>query len=622
MVTKITFLIIVFYFSTVHIHAQSSKRLQLQTIRLLENIKANLNKIDNLLSNDCKSKLLKAPKGFESNDTINLSNRSVAELQKAIELFESYKSPDSSCINKNKKIRRLNDSTKVLIKSLRTINHGGLKSESIKLVVKVVDDSTGKHINSTVTIFPADSANRVRVLLKDSQINPTAFYTFLSPNKTYFLKVEDSSYTAYTEQMNINRDSIKVIRLKRAVYDTNVNRRANATVTPSNPQEKSKFQKFVKEHLSFIIGILGLIFLAFIGVVLSTIKLRKRHIQSARENKFNVQTIAELEESIKIKNEVIDSLNNELLAAKDSCEEIVKEQPEVVAAEQGQQLLQHETKRNFICEILMTAGPRKKFMNEPDADKDLGEDVCGFVSDMREVLFWVLDGTSDQYCLKNPSDNREYFSSRLLAQLLSQRLRKSFTEKQEKEFEEIILGAIEGAKEDFLEQINQLPSEEKRILEKNIGNKNLPECATTILIARLSLNGNFIGYRSGDSKLFLFRVMPESEIEQVETTLETKNDKSNDRLFFKIMLDENKKFYIFSNNPLDHEIIEEKNITTAISFSDGIGMNTEFLLKDEYKKNPQETRKEIMYQLQGTGDDKTICFIEIKETTEAYPLNS
>ncbi|QMU29335.1 hypothetical protein [Adhaeribacter radiodurans] len=63
----------------------------------------------------------------------------------------------------------------------------------------------------------------------------------------------------------------------------------------------------------------------------------------------------------------------------------------------------------FSTEILLTAGPRKKYMSDPDADKDLGEDACVMVANHQQLLLWVLDGTSDQYCLHNPVDRREYF---------------------------------------------------------------------------------------------------------------------------------------------------------------------------------------------------------------------
>jgi hypothetical protein len=48
-------------------------------------------------------------------------------------------------------------------------------------------------------------------------------------------------------------------------------------------------------------------------------------------------------------------------------------------------------------------------------------------------------------------------------------------------------------------------------------------------------------------------------------------------------------------------------------FSDGIGAATENLLKENYAGNPEAAREALAYEIQGTADDKTICFIEIKK---------
>jgi hypothetical protein len=113
--------------------------------------------------------------------------------------------------------------------------------------------------------------------------------------------------------------------------------------------------------------------------------------------------------------------------------------------------------------------------------------------------------------------------------------------------------------------------------------------------------------------MFLFTASSENGINFVETSLVQKNDESNDRIFFRLRLNDLGKFDIIFNEPL-HEIVNQKNISTIISFSDGIGTDTERLLKEEYKDNPDKSRKEIIYHSQETGDDKSICFIEIKET--------
>ncbi len=266
----------------------------------------------------------------------------------------------------------------------------------------------------------------------------------------------------------------------------------------------------------------------------------------------------------------------------------------------------------FLCEVMMTAGPRKKFMSEENADKDLGEDICGFISNSNQVLIWLLDGTSDLHCLKNPVTKHEYFSSRLLALNIAEKLKANFIDNPVKFIAEMVAQAIIGVKSTWLETIEQLPAEEKLILKSNIANKNFPECATTLLIAQLSINGDFTAYRSGDSKMLLFSVT-QKELNFIETPLVQKNEESNDRIFFRLRLNEQDKFDIVYNEPL-HEIIIQKNVNTIITFSDGVGMNTEQVLIEEYKAAPDKTRNEIIYHSQETGDDKSICFIEIKKS--------
>ena len=276
------------------------------------------------------------------------------------------------------------------------------------------------------------------------------------------------------------------------------------------------------------------------------------------------------------------------------------------------EILAPSKQRYFLSEVMMTAGPRKKFMGEENADKDLGEDVCGFVSNANEMLIWLLDGTSDLHCLKDPVTRREYFSSRLLALGIAENLRSAFGENAAQPIKEMVDGGIKKVKENWLQTIERLPEEEKVLLKNNIEKKNFPECAATILIARLSLSGNFSAYRSGDSKMMLFSA-DENGLTFVDSPLDQKNDESNDRIFFRLRLDGQDKFDIIYNEPL-HETVIKENISTIISFSDGIGMSTEQLLIEEYKTAPDQIRKEIVYHSQETGDDKSICFIEIKET--------
>ena len=267
----------------------------------------------------------------------------------------------------------------------------------------------------------------------------------------------------------------------------------------------------------------------------------------------------------------------------------------------------HLSSRHFVTEIMMTAGPRKKPMNEPDSDKDLGEDVSGFITVGDQLLVWLLDGTSDLYCLKNPVNKREYFSSRLLAQSIARGLKSHFTIDKSESLDAAMAKVLSEVKNDWMITIKNLPESEKSVLKNNIREGNFPECAATVLVGRLSLDGTLNVYRSGDSKMFLFT----DNSNFLDTPLGSKNDLSNDRVFFRIVAGQQGEPDIVHNQPL-FETNSYSHIETMIGFSDGIGKETEEQLQKAFANNPEGVREEIMYQLQGTEDDKALFIIEIK----------
>ena len=265
----------------------------------------------------------------------------------------------------------------------------------------------------------------------------------------------------------------------------------------------------------------------------------------------------------------------------------------------------------FVCEIMMTAGPRKKFMNEWEADKDLGEDVCGCVINNDKAGVWLLDGTSDQHCFRHPLTGEEYFSSRLLAQHIGDNLRKAFTMKNGGgPLDEMMDKAIDDVRKDWVRVCNDLPAQEKLLLCENILDKNFPECSSTLLTARLALSGQLEAYRSGDSKMIFFRG-DQTGLIPVEASFTTKNPESNDRIFFRLIANTEGRLDILYNKPA-HELTRQENIHTLIGFSDGIGAFTEEALREEYKEDPDSVRRRIIAHSQGTADDKSICFVRIK----------
>ncbi|RDC62688.1 protein phosphatase 2C domain-containing protein [Adhaeribacter pallidiroseus] len=275
----------------------------------------------------------------------------------------------------------------------------------------------------------------------------------------------------------------------------------------------------------------------------------------------------------------------------------------------------------FFTELLLTAGPRKKYMSDPEADKDLGEDVCGLVTNQQQLLLWVLDGTSDQYCLRHPIDKKEYFSSRLLAQSIANKLRMAFTQLSTTSLEQVLNQAITAVKTDWLRHLQDLPPEEQTVLQANILNKNIPECATTLLFGTLSLAGNLTAYRSGDCKMVLYTQPHQNQAALLETPLLAKNEASNDRLFFRLIINPAGEFDILHNTP-KFEIIQHSQVHALAAFSDGIGLETETRLRELADKSLESMREDIIYQLQGTADDKAICFVEIRQAPHPQPLPS
>ncbi|QNF34719.1 protein phosphatase 2C domain-containing protein [Adhaeribacter swui] len=274
-----------------------------------------------------------------------------------------------------------------------------------------------------------------------------------------------------------------------------------------------------------------------------------------------------------------------------------------------------DTQFYFFTELLLTAGPRKKYMSDPEADKDLGEDVCGFVALRDQLLLWVLDGTSDQYCLRHPHSKKEYFSSRLLAQSVANKLRIAYAQVATLALDKWLSQAVAEVKEDWLQSVQALPLEEQEILRTNILNKNIPECATTILFGTLTLTGHLVAYRSGDCKMVLYTRHPPNQLAVLETSLHQKNESSNDRLFFRLVLDAAGGFEILHNSPR-FEIVEQDQVCALAAFSDGIGPETETHLQALSGKTLDTIRQDLIYQLQGTDDDKVICFVEIREWPE------
>lgn len=274
--------------------------------------------------------------------------------------------------------------------------------------------------------------------------------------------------------------------------------------------------------------------------------------------------------------------------------------PVVVTAPAGAQC--------FRCEIMMTAGPRKKALSDPGSDVDLGEDICGCQVYGSEVYCWVLDGMSDMDVLKDET-GKEYFSGRLLAQSLATRINNALPIAEKTALSALVDLVILDVKTDWNMRLQQLSGNEKEKLRAAIAGKNYPFCGTTLLLAALTLDGDFNSVRFGDSKMLLFGTSTHGLL--LRDSVLADKETATPSIFFKIDVQPGGELRVDSN-PVKPEIVAAQQIQALIGFSDGIGAATEAFLRS-YAGDPEATRNEISSQVQGTRDDKTLCFISIRQ---------
>jgi hypothetical protein len=533
--------------------------------------KNNIAKIEPVTLGDALAKYI-----FADSQFIKLNKKSSCPVLKLIE--------DVDSIIKAARPGDLQDSIQIL-NAILYIKYGLLDSSFLRLQVSVLSG------NNTVLRHPIVFLNSMQpFILTPGDANDSLFSEiYIRRGVSYDLIATDSGYISSHVKIIAHQDTAVTITLNAIGQDQ------------ENPPVIIPVLHNYWRMVSILLA-LGLI--ALIWKIFSDKKRQpppdEAIYKQVNDNPAETERSRKLEESIAL-------LNKKL---KDKDDQINRYSSQSRPVNPGLNNTEHNY---FLSELMMTAGPRKKRMSEPNADKDLGEDVCGFIQKGDDVLAWVLDGTSDFYCLRNPETQREYFSSRLLAQSIARELKSHFGEGRMEAFDQTMSTIMEKVKLNWMQAISQLPASEKEILKSNIKEGNFPECATTVIICSFSLNGELIVYRSGDSKMLVYGQSDGQKV-YLNTTLSEKNPKSNDRVFFRLTLTPQGELDILHNKPI-FEIVKMENISTIIGMSDGIGKKTEDDLKKVYPVNSDAMRTEIIYQVQGTEDDKSLFIIEIKNNT-------
>jgi len=253
-------------------------------------------------------------------------------------------------------------------------------------------------------------------------------------------------------------------------------------------------------------------------------------------------------------------------------------------------------------EVMITAGPRKKFETGKTNDLDLGEDVCGLAIAKESAWFWLLDGTSDQSSVWSIENNTELFSSRLLAQSLAIEFKELLPSHIISL--EMLYKSISKIRHDWLGRIESLSAAETSRLSALVTDNN-PICSSTLLIGTLNTDGLCRAYRAGDSKMLVIG----KDIASSMNPLKEHPGALNDRLFFRLTYVAGLGFDIAYNKPkIETHLFY--GIDKMLAYSDGVGNELHDFLNTQQHQFTEESRRLIPYLRNMTSDDKSLCILE------------
>lgn len=261
----------------------------------------------------------------------------------------------------------------------------------------------------------------------------------------------------------------------------------------------------------------------------------------------------------------------------------------------------------FYSEVMVTAGPRKK----GEQEIDFGEDTCGIVRTKKKILFWLLDGTSDQdtfFADTNNDDLKiEVFSSRLMVQSISNLLPEIFNENTRLSALELTERAIDTVARKWVNRYQEY----KYIFEKG------KKCSTTMVVGTLDVNGNLDAYVVGDSTLLSFDANQQFRKEYSmanggSSTQVFIADVEDGRLHLFTGVDE--KGYKKQGAIAKGQHIKGKGICSIICHSDGISKRKSEVLKVKKKENWGSVQKALRKIPVNTEDDKSMLIIELKNS--------
>lgn len=571
--------------------------------------------VDSLYALASKINAIRSDKDCQKLDDFktSISNLDPTNLDSAL---SSFIFSDSIFIKANKAnsgcfLRKVISNLDTLLTALKTGERGPGSAQVLKAIRYLkyrISDSTLVRVQLAVASDRGAGITDPEIMLNSfaPSIHPppvndgTGSEFYLRRGKDYQITVSDSGYVPFSRQFSTEADTLLKITLQAIIVPDAGN---TGKTVPASPG----YWWITAVLLLLVLG--ALVWKILSGrknSILPGPQLIQQAVEETGDREITMHSkeeIGRLNEKLMEKDEAINKSDREIEALK------LKLHARPVSPIDGNTSKQHPGKY-FLSEIMMTAGPRKP-TNDRNHDGDLGEDVCGFLGAGEEILVWLLDGASQNTCLREAKTQKEYFSSRLLAQSIARKLKSRFADREMETFDKTIITILSEVKSDWLESIAALSEPEKNDLKGKLKEGSVPQCSTNALIGRLTLSGELNVYRTGDLKMYIYSSSGDQKT-WIDTPLTTKNKNSWDWVFFTMILTDDDEFDIKYNKPL-FEIVSQRNVQTIIGFSDGVGKLTQGELKNKYPVNADAARNEIIHQLQGTGDDKSLYIIEIKE---------
>ncbi|MEM1319431.1 MAG: protein phosphatase 2C domain-containing protein [Bacteroidota bacterium] len=257
----------------------------------------------------------------------------------------------------------------------------------------------------------------------------------------------------------------------------------------------------------------------------------------------------------------------------------------------------------FHSEVMVTAGPRKK----PGDDVDFGEDSCGLVHMQDKVLFWLLDGVSNQdkqfLDFAGRDTSVEMFSSRLMVQSIARTLPRVFAENKTLDAQELTDKTITKVANDWVDRYKNYKAP---IMERGS-----LKCATTMIVGILDIEGQLDAYVIGDASLLLF----DHQKKFKECSKETKEQQvfvaEVEQGGLRLFTSRQNRIRVQGGVSVGEHLRKDK-VFSILCHSDGISERRSQKIREKSQEGFAVVREALSKIPVNTQDDKSLLIIELK----------